>query len=59
MTALTRRRVRATRRGRARGQTLANGLTLRVGTAGTVAAVFKSSIGATAHKVLDLVGYFR
>ena len=43
----------------ARGQTLANGLTLRVGTAGTVAAVFKSSIGATAHKVLDLVGYFR
>ena len=43
----------------AKGQTLANGLTLRVGAAGTVAAVFKSSGGATAHKILDLVGYFR
>ena len=42
-----------------KGQTLANGLTLRVGAAGTVAAVFKSSGGATAHKILDLVGYFR
>ncbi|MEO6208458.1 MAG: hypothetical protein ABIP77_10970, partial [Candidatus Limnocylindrales bacterium] len=43
----------------AKGQTLANGLTLRVGAGGTVAAVFKSSGGATAHKILDLVGYFR
>ena len=42
-----------------KGQTLANGLVLRVGASGTVAAVFKSSAGATAHEILDLIGYFR
>ncbi|MGK2851792.1 MAG: hypothetical protein ACSLFN_12885, partial [Candidatus Limnocylindrales bacterium] len=43
----------------AKGQTIANGLTLRVGSGGTVGAVFMSASGAKAHEILDLVGYFR
>ncbi len=41
------------------GQTLANGVVLRIGSVGTVGAVFQSSSGAKAHQVLDLTGYFR
>ncbi len=43
----------------AKGQTLANGLTLRVGAGGKVGAVFRGSSDARIHQVLDLVGYFR
>jgi hypothetical protein len=43
----------------AKGQTLANGLTLRVGSGGTVGSVFMSASGAKTHQVLDLTGYFR
>ena len=41
------------------GQTLANGVTLRVGSAGKVGSVFMSASGAKTHQVLDLTGYFR
>jgi hypothetical protein len=43
-----------------RGATTANGLTLRVGPAGTTGSVFQSPVsGAGVHVVLDLTGYFR
>jgi spore germination protein YaaH len=42
-----------------KGQTLANGLTLRVGAGGKVSAVFASSSGAKIHQLVDLTGYFR
>ena len=44
----------------ARNQTVANGLTLRVGELGTIASVFQSATsGARIDQVLDLTGYFR
>ena len=42
-----------------RGQTLANGVVLRIGTVGMVGGVFQSSSGAKAHQVMDLTGYLR
>jgi hypothetical protein len=41
------------------GQTLANGLILRVTSGGRAAAVYKGPSGTSTHLVLDLVGYFR
>ena len=41
------------------GQTLANGLILRVTSGGRAAAVFKAPSGTSTHLILDLVGYFR
>jgi spore germination protein YaaH len=41
------------------GQTAANGLTLRIGSADMVSAVFASSSGASAHLLLDVTGYYR
>ena len=42
-----------------KGQTLANGLTLRIGSTGTVSGVFDGASGAKIHQVLDVTGYFR
>ncbi|MEX1171050.1 MAG: glycosyl hydrolase family 18 protein, partial [Chloroflexota bacterium] len=42
-----------------KGQTLANGLTLRIGSVGKVAAVFDGATGAKVHQIVDLTGYFR
>ena len=43
-----------------KGQTLANGLTLRIGAGGKVGSVFRgASSTSSIHEVLDLVGYFR
>jgi hypothetical protein len=41
------------------GQTAANGLTLRIGSADMASAVFASSSGASAHLLLDVTGYYR
>jgi spore germination protein YaaH len=43
----------------ARGSTVANGLTLRLGSGGTVKAVFQGSAGARVHAILDVTGYYR
>jgi hypothetical protein len=44
----------------ARGQTVANGLTLRTASLGTVGSVFQSPTGgAHVDQVLDVTGYFR
>ena len=42
-----------------KGQTIANGVTLRVGSGGKVGSVFMSASGAKAHEIVDLTGYFR
>ncbi|CAN5638028.1 hypothetical protein BH20CHL7_BH20CHL7_06280 [soil metagenome] len=42
-----------------KGQTLANGLTLRIGSAGKVSGVFDGASGAKVHQILDVTGYFR
>ena len=41
------------------GQTLANGLTLRVTGGGRGASVFQGPTGSSVHLILDIVGYFR
>lgn len=42
-----------------KGQTLANGLTLPIGSAGKVSGVFDGATGAKVHQILDVTGYFR
>jgi hypothetical protein len=41
------------------GQTLANNLTLRLGSGGSVGAVIVGSTGMRAHMILDVTGYYR
>jgi hypothetical protein len=43
----------------AKGQTLANGVAIRLATGGKASAVFKGSSGSTTHALLDVTGYFR
>ena len=43
----------------AKGQVIANGLTLRAAPGGIAAAVFRGPTGTGVHLVLDIVGYFR
>ena len=41
-----------------RGQTAANGVTVRLGSTGRLQAVWKGTAGSSAHLVLDVTGYF-
>ncbi|MDH5243333.1 MAG: S8 family serine peptidase [Chloroflexota bacterium] len=43
----------------AAGRTLANGVTVRLGTGGTIAALFQGPSGSATHLVFDVTGYYR